>query len=74
MEAHLTGASSDQLLDGLKFGPPQNTSNYVLEIELFTFSRNQATLLTLFLPKSFAVDWPNMVFRIKFVAPALHRN
>ena len=31
MEAHLTGASSDQLLDGLKFGPPQNTSNYVLE-------------------------------------------
>ena len=43
MEAHLTGASSDQLLDGLKFGPPQNTSNYVLEnraVHLFPESGN----------------------------------
>ena len=31
MEAHLTGASSDKLLDGLKFTPPDSTSNYVLE-------------------------------------------
>ena len=30
MEAHLTGASSDQLLEGLKFGPPSSTANYTL--------------------------------------------
>ena len=31
MEAHWTGASSDKLLDGLKFTPPSSTNNYVLE-------------------------------------------
>ena len=29
MEAHLTGASSDKLLEGLNFSPPSNTASYV---------------------------------------------
>ena len=28
MEAHLTGASSDKLLEGLNFAPPSNTASY----------------------------------------------
>ena len=29
MEAHLTGAASDKLLEGLNFSPPSNTASYV---------------------------------------------
>ena len=37
MEAHLTGASSDKLLDGLKFTPPDNASNFALENRLVNY-------------------------------------
>ena len=43
MEAHLTGASSDKLLEGLNFAPPSNTASYCQEsrfIHLFAESGN----------------------------------
>ena len=37
MEAHLTGASSDKLLEGLSFSPPSNTASYVTETKFSNF-------------------------------------
>ena len=37
MEAHLTGASSDKLLEGLSFSPPNSTASYVTETKYSNF-------------------------------------
>ena len=37
MEAHLTGASSDKLLEGLNFSAPSNTASYVTETRFVNY-------------------------------------